>query len=71
MLNEKLLNLLKILGHVLVIILLLSPNAWFMSITWDADLNFLVSLITIALAFPYMIWAFGEKLGIEVEYIIN
>ena len=71
MLNEKLLNLLKILGHVLVIILLLSPNAWFMSITWDADLNFLVSLITIALAFPYMIWAFSEKLGIEVEYIIN
>jgi len=75
MLNEKLLNLLKILGHVLVTIILLIPSmvapSFMLADYVGFDLMYLISTTSCVLAIAYAFMAFGEKMGVRWEIILN
>ncbi len=64
-----LLNILKTLGHVLVILLILTPCAVMPYFTLDGDINLLSMVVCMGIAFSYYLWAFSEKLGLKWEHI--
>ncbi len=61
-------TLLKTIGHVLVILLILTPCAVMPAFTWNGAINFLSMVVCMAIAFPYSLWAFGDKLGLKWEH---
>ena len=60
--------MLKTILHILVILALLSPQAFVWTLDWRV--NLLAFVVSLGSAFFYVIWVFGEKMGIRWQDLV-